>query len=147
MKRIIVRLGLIVIGITLVACGKPFVGQLVNINAPAWHRIDGLPDHGRISNVGPLEVDFSIESGESPDTYIVTGAFDASRGSAKSWSYVMSEKSKFSLLIASEGMVVDNIRFMIRESNLNRPLPFRIEFHCDKSIEAIAFWYQFYMRG
>ena len=59
----------------------------------------------------------------------------------------MREKSKFALLIASEGMVADTISFLIRETDLSHPRPFRIEFHCDKPIEAIAFWYHFHMRG
>jgi len=59
----------------------------------------------------------------------------------------MREKSKFALLIASEGMLADNISFLIRETDLSHPRLFRIEFPCDKPIEAIAFWYYFYRRG
>jgi hypothetical protein len=131
----------------LFGCGKRYVGKLVNTNHPAWRRVGSLPDHGHIANVGPLVADFQIESGEAPGHYIVTGAFDASAGSAKSWAHVMPEKSKFSMLIASSGLVVDNISFMVRGTDLGQPLPFRIEFYCDKPIEAIAFWYEFYMRG
>jgi hypothetical protein len=147
MKRKTAIVSLIVICMIFVACGKRFVGRLVDTNHPAWHQVRDLPDHGRITDMGPLDVDFTIASGANPGDYIVTGEFDASAGSAKSWSYVYPSKSKFSLLIASEGMVVDNISFMIREESLSRPLPFKIEFHCDKPIEAIAFWYNFYMRG
>jgi hypothetical protein len=147
MKKGVVIVSLIAACLILFACGKRYVGQIVNTKAPAWHRVGTLPDQGHIANVGPLVVDFQIETGDGPGNYIVTGEFDASTGSAKSWSNILPEKSKFSMLIASEGMVVDNISFLVRGENLNQPLPFRITFHCDKPIEAVAFWYQFYMRG
>lgn len=147
MKTNCLILLLIVVSSVLLGCGKRYVGQLVNTNAPAWHRIEKIPDQGRISNVGPLVTNFRIERGEGAGDYVVTGNFDASTGSAKSWSNILPGKSKFSILIASSGMVVDNIPFIVRGDSLSQPLPFKIEFHCEKPIEAIAFWYKFHMRG
>jgi len=131
----------------VVGCGKRYVGQTTNFNHPAWHRVTSIPCSGRITGTGPLDVNFRIEKSETPGTYLVKGEFDPSQGSTKSWSHIIPEKSRFSMVVSSEGIIVDNIRFMVHGQSLSQPLPFSFEFHADYEIDAVAFDYHFWMRG
>jgi|GEM_PF-6829014 len=138
---------LILLTLVIVNCGKRYVGKTTNFNHPAWHRVKALPCTGRVSGIGPLDVNFTIERAEAPGAYLVRGQFDPSQGSAKSWARIIPEKSRFSMLVSSGGMIVDNIRFMVQGESLSRPLPFTFEFTADYEIDAVAFDYSFWMRG
>ncbi|MFZ7128137.1 MAG: hypothetical protein ACOWWM_18430 [Desulfobacterales bacterium] len=140
----------IVLALTLLfltGCGKPYVGQTTNYNHPAWHRVYSIPCSGKIDGTGPLIVNFKLERTEQPNGYRVTGEFDPTHGEAKSWDHILVEKSRFSMLISEHGIIVDNISFMVHGTNLGRPLPFRFEFQTEFEIDAVAFDYEFWMRG
>jgi len=141
------KLMVITLCLVLAGCGKKWVGQTTNFDNPAWHRVKALPCTGQIDGLGPLNISFTLEKADAPDTYLVKGTLDPTGGSAKSWSHIIPHKSRFSMLTSSNGIIMDNIRFQVMDERLSRPLPFSFEFQADYKIDAVAFDYQFWMRG
>lgn len=116
---------LIIAGITS-GCGKRFVGQSVNYGWDGWCRYYGGEKHCTVHS-GALIFDFDIMEGLNTGEYIVDGYIDPTQGNAKSFDHIMEGSgTSFSLIIANDSYVVDNLRFRpkIAFGSLGSKIPF-----------------------
>ena len=120
------------------ACGKQYVGMQVNTSG--WSQIYQLP--AKCTQYDQWFVwKYSIEKGSKENEYTLIGTADGSRGGAKSVGNIVLAESRFSLILANNGTVVDNIPFRLRGGDINAPIPFEKKFECQSSFNAAAiFW-------
>ena len=139
---------MIIAGITS-GCGKRYVGTSVNYSWDGWCMYYGGEKHCTVST-GALIFDFDIVEGPNTGEYIIDGYIDPTQGAVKSWSTI-SEGSgtHFSLIIANDGFVVDNLGFRPKTAygNLVDQIPFRIEFTRPEGFDAVAFSWKMRVRG
>jgi hypothetical protein len=120
------------------ACGKQYVGMQVNTSG--WSQIYQLP--AKCSQYDQWFVwKYSIEKDSKENEYTLIGTAHGSRGGAKSVGNIVIAESRFSLILANNGTVVDNIPFRLRGGDINAPIPFEKKFECQSSFNAAAiFW-------
>jgi hypothetical protein len=123
-----------------VSCGKEFVGRQVNTNTQYWCQINAL-----LSTCAQEDKwfvwEYSIEKGSKENEYILKGTADGSRGGAKSIGNIVLSESRFSLILANNGTVVDNINFRLGGNEINAPVSFKKIFECQSSFNAATiFW-------
>ena len=136
------RNGLILITLFLVinsvSCGKQFVGR--QFNTQYWCQITTLPSTC-VQKDECFFWEYSIEKGSKQNEFILKGTADGSRGSAKSIGNIVLSESRFSLILANNGTVVDNINFLLLGNEINAPVSFKRIFECQSSFNAaIIFW-------
>ena len=120
------------------ACGKQHVGM--NYNTSGWSQIYQLPAKCT-QNDKWFVWEFSIEKGSKENEYIFIGTADGSKRGAKSVGNLVIAESRFSLILANNGTVVDNIPFRLRGRDISSPIPFEKKFECQSSFNAAAiFW-------
>ena len=138
------RNGLILITLFLVinsvSCGKEFVGRQVNTNTQNWCQINALLSTC-VQNDQWFVWEYSIEKGSKENEYILKGTADGSRGGAKSVGNIVLSESRFSLILANNDTVVENINFRLRGNEINAPVSFKKIFECQSSFNAATiFW-------
>ena len=120
------------------ACGKQYVGMQVNTSG--WSQIYQLPAYC-MQNDKWFVWKYSIEKGSKENEYILMGTADGSKGGAKSVGNLVLNESRFSLILANYGTVVDNISFVLRGSDITSPIPFEKKFECQSPFNAATiFW-------
>lgn len=144
------RNGLILITLFLVlnsvSCTKQFVGRHVNTDAQFWSQINALPSTCEQSDQW-FVWKYTIEKGQSENEYVLKGTADPSRGGAKSFSNIVGHESKFSLILANNGTVVDNIRFRLSGGSMGRPISFNRKFECEMPFDSGAIYWEAKVRG
>ena len=120
------------------ACGKQYVGM--HYNTSGWSQIYQLPAKCT-QNDQWFVWKYSIEKGSKENEYILKGTADGSRGGAKSVGNIVLSESRFSLILANNGTVVENINFRLRGNEINAPVSFKKIFECQSSFNAATiFW-------
>jgi len=120
------------------ACGKQYVGMPCNTSE--WSQIYQLPAICT-QNDQWFVWKYSIEKGSKENEYILIGTADGSKRGAKSIGNIVLHESRFSLILANNDTVVDNIPFLLRGRDINSPIPFEKKFECQSSFNAAAiFW-------
>ncbi len=137
----------VVLALLLIGCASSLVGQIVAPYKPDWCLVNYTFPTSCAVNLQHFEIPFRVDrvAGE-PDTYMVEGALDATKGELRSWTRVLMWQSSFRMLVVSHGRVVEDISFMPRREELSQPLPFMVKFRTDKEIEAIGFKYDIKMQ-
>ena len=126
------------------ACGKQHVGM--HYNTSGWTQIYRLPANGTQTDQW-FFWKFTIERGSKENEYILIGTADGSRGSAKSVGNIVPNKSRFSLILANNGTVVDNIPFMLSGTDVNAPISFKRKFECQSPFNAAIIDWSAYVQG
>ena len=145
----------IVLLTTLISCGvgsKKFVGDDVSYN---WGWCPYYPEYASETgrkctvNSGAIIFHCTIVQDEDEHKYVVKGYADASQGKLKSWSVMMDQGTRFSLLLSRDGKIVDNISFRPATAlgKLSDNMPFMIEFTCPEGFDGINFYWNIYVRG
>ncbi len=120
------------------ACGKQHVGM--QYNTSGWSQIYQLPAKCT-QNDQWFVWEYSIEKGSKENEYILIGTADGSKKGAKSVGNLVLNESRFSLILANNGTVVDNITFLLRGWDISSPIPFKKKFECQSSFNSAAiFW-------
>ena len=134
MGKAVLKLLLIVFLVPVMAgCVKPCVGRTVHTRGnPYWcYRPggspsgEGLPFESCVLKDEWFEFTFTVRAGEKAGEYVVEGFVDGTQGGAKSWSHLVPRDSRFSLLVARDDVIVDNVCFHPQGDSLSRKLPFR----------------------
>ena len=142
------RNGLILITLFLVinsvSCGKQFVGR--QVNTQYWCQINALP--ATCVQMDKWFVwEYSIDKGSKENEYILIGTADGSKGGAKSIGNIVPNKSRFSLIIANNGTVIDNIPFFLMGYDIHAPISFKRKFECQSPFNAAIIDWSASVRG
>jgi len=132
----------------LTQCNLPkrFVGGRIGYNHPKFCAIDQLPKTCTIQTEFFM-VDFTISSGTEPGEYFITGG--AKHQGASSFGQLVTGgegTSKFYVLLAKDGVIIDSIIVMPRGKSLNLRLPFKKTFKCEP-FDAAGFSYDIMISG
>ena len=147
MKRHVV-IAVLMISLGVISCGKRYVGQRIN---PAWtgwcHYLNG--EKHCTKELGALIFDFTIKEGDVEGDFIIEGYLDASKGEIKSWDKMLEGQSHFSMIVADDGVVVDNVAFRPRPvyGELGSTIPFKIEYNRPGGFDAISFYWKMLIKG
>jgi hypothetical protein len=131
-----------------VSCGKQYVGYKIDHGSPVWcHYING--ENHYTKDIGGLVFDFIIKEGQGDGEYIIDGYIDPTKGQVKSWDRMIPEKSRFSMLVANDGVIVDNISFrpITPYGGLGSKMPFTIKYISPEGFDAVTFYWNMYVRG
>ena len=140
---------LMIIAGIISGCGKRYVGQSVNYDWDGWCKYYGGKKHCTVTS-GALVFDFDIMEGPNSGEYVIDGYIDPTQGEVKSFDHIMEGSgTHFSVIIANDGFVVDNLSFRPKSaySNLGRMIPFRIEFVRHEGFDAATFSWKMRVRG
>jgi hypothetical protein len=99
-----------------------------------------------IQNTTYFIFEFTVSKDESGGKCTISGTMDGSKGSTKSWSTIMHNKSQFRILLANNGVIVDNIPFRPRGDRLTGKIPFKVSFS-SQPFNAVFIYYKFSVRG
>jgi hypothetical protein len=146
-KRLWVLL-VILLGAGLVSCGKRYVGQRIDPGWPGWcHYLSG--EKHCTKTVGALVFDFTIKEGQGEGTFIIEGVVDATKGEIKSWDKMLEGKSRFSMIVSDDGIIVDNVAFRPRSAygDLGQQMPFLIHYSRPEGFDAVTFSWNMVIRG
>ena len=152
MRRTIIVL-IAVLGICLIpGCGKRYVGDSVNYSWEGWCQYAEYYNynekHCRVPS-GPLIFDFTITKGDMEHEYKFEGYIDPTQGDVKSWDQMVEGKSFFHMLVANDGVIVDNVSFRPRTAygGLGREMPFTINYINSEGFDAVCFYWSMVIRG
>ena len=126
------------------ACAKQYVGK--QFNTSGWSQIYRLPANCTQTDEW-FVWKFSIEKGSKENEYILIGTADGSRGGAKSIGNIVPNKSRFSLIIANNGTVIDNIPFFLMGYDIHAPISFKRKFECQSPFNAAIIDWSASVRG
>ena len=130
-------------------CGKRYVGRKINYKWDGWCMYYGGEKHCMVSD-GALIFDFDIMEGPNNGEYVIDGFIDPTQGEVKSYDYMVEGSgTHFSLIIANDGFIVDNLSFRPKTAygNLGGKIPFRIEFTRPEGFDAVTFSWKMSVRG
>lgn len=133
-------------------CSKRFVGQPINYNWEGWCLYDADLNagekHCRLPS-GALIFDFTITRSENENDYLIDGHIDPTQGEIKSWGHMMDTGTRFSVVVANDGYVIDTISFrpVSAYGGLGNKLPFNIRFTNPEGFDAVAFVWKMSIRG
>jgi len=68
----------------------------------------------------PFSLSFTISEGSAPGSYAVEGFMDPTKGDVKYFGHLTRQNCKFYLLIANDGVIIDNIQFYPRGEDLEQ---------------------------
>ncbi len=68
--------------------------------------------------------------------FMLKGTADPSQSGVKSFNRIVLHKSKFSLILANNGTVVDNMSFVLRGGSIGGPISFNRKFECEMPFDA-----------
>ena len=131
-----------------ISCGKRYVGYRIDQGSPIWcHYINGENHYTR--DIGGLVFDFTIKEGQDDGEYIIDGHIDPSQGKVKSWDRMIPEKSRFNMIVANDGVIVDNISFrpITAYGGLSSKMPFNFKYISPEGFDAVTFIWNMYVRG
>ena len=146
-KLIIVLITLLCLSI-MISCGKRYVGYKIDHSSPAWCQYAN-GEKRYTKDIGGLVFDFSIKEGQGDGEYIIDGFIDPTQGKVKSWDRMIPEKSRFSMLVANDGVIVDNVAFrpITPYGGLSSKIPFTIKYISPEGFDAVTFDWNLYVRG
>ncbi len=94
------------------ACAHKYVGREVDARAPSWCSRSDSPASCALGNPDePYQFEFTVSEGSVEGEYIAEGTMDGSEGSLKSITALVESESRFGLVLAKDGVVVDYIAF------------------------------------
>ena len=131
----------------MTGCGKPYVGNEVNLNNPTICRIYSFPANCTIRAFKDLTPHVNISKIDNNGNYLIKGYFDASQGQLKSFAHIVKHESEFRMIFISNSVVIDNKNLTIRGTDVNQKLIFEFEYHSEVPIDAVAFTYNLMVRG
>ena len=141
MKKVALLIVLIFCSLAWVSCGKQYVGKTVNTKTnPYWCNIKSLPcSYHSGSDRDICIVDSTISEGSTEGSYIAEGVVDFSKGSFKSWGNLQDNGTKFFIVLAKNGVIVDTHSFMLRTMGSAKEVPFSVDFECPGGFDAISY--------
>lgn len=151
MRRVVLLMMGMVFGISLISCGqKRYVGERVDYSAPYWCGYSEYIYNGEkrcILDVSGVIFDFLIKS-ESEDTWLIEGTIDLSRGDLKSADHIDEARTRFFMLVAKDGCIIDNVVFRPRFiGNIGQNASFKFRYTMDGGFSAITFGYNLTVKG
>lgn len=155
MRRLSVAVILVFCALVLVSCGKRYVGQEIGYPADEWcdYHSGYYPAFGEgkqcILNTPHMVFDFIIKKGEAEQDYVIEGFIDFSQGNIKSFDRLMDGPSRFFMLVGRGNRVIDNVSFRPRTifGDIQKRIPFRIEYHSDEGFDKVTFGYAISVSG
>jgi hypothetical protein len=151
MKRFAAAVVLALCTLTLASCHKRFIGDEVGFAGDNWCHYAENVDKGFkrcIIKRDWVEFDFQILKGEKAGEWLIEGTVDLSKGVVKSASSLNERKSKFSMLVASKGIIVDNVAFQpVFTGNIGDKMPFSIRYVREEGFSLITFYSYVQVRG
>lgn len=100
-------------------------------------------------NYGSVIFDFTIQKGEKDGEYIIDGFIDPSKGDLKSINHMVPAETRFFMLVARSGVIVDSVGFRPRAGfgNTDREWPFTIYYNQPEGFDGLSFAGQVSVRG
>lgn len=142
---------LILCSMLVVSCGKRYVGEWVGVAGGGWSHYSEKKDNGvqhYLITHEWVEFDLQISKTELPSEYLIEGTIDLSKGGAKSASQIEEAKTRFSILFASNGVIVDNVPFQpVYTGNIGSKLPFKFKYKREGGFGRFKFVYDLYVIG
>jgi hypothetical protein len=102
----------------------PYIGR--NYNTSDWPKFSS--GEKIKMQTEEMTIELTITRQEDGQTYVLEGTIDLSSGSAKCFYFLDLRGSRFSLILAEDNLVVDNIYFLPLGTDIKRPLPFKKTF-------------------
>ena len=133
-------------------CTKRYVGKPVNYNWEGWCVYTANDNNGekhcRVPS-GALIFDLTITKSDVQHEYIIDGFVDPTQGAVKSWDRMVGEKSRFNMVVANDGVIVDNVSFRPRTAygGLGSKMPFTIKYTSAEGFDAVSFYWSMTIRG
>lgn len=151
MKRFVAAAVFLSCALIFISCSKRFVGEQVGFAGDNWcHYSENINDGLQqcIIKREWIEFEFQISKGENPGEYLIAGTMDLSKGAVKSASTINDAKSRFSMLVASGGIIVDNVAFRpVFTGNIGEKMPFSIRYCREEGFSLITFYSFVQVRG
>lgn len=151
MKRLVIPVVLVICGLVMVSCGKRFVGEQVGFAGDDWcHYAENIDDGVQRCVIKRewIEFEFQISKRENVGEYLIEGTMDLSKGTVKSANKMNEAKSRFSMLVASGGKIVDNVSFRpVYTGNIGEKMPFSIRYMREEGFSLITFYSYVQVRG
>ena len=121
---------------------KPYVGLQVNTND--WVKYSS----GEKINFETDAADFelTITKTEEEGEYLLEGIMDGSDGSLKSIHHLVIRECRFSLILAKDNVVVDNVSFFPQGTDHTHKLPYKKKFKT-VSFDSVTITYEMSVRG
>jgi hypothetical protein len=134
------------------ACQKRYVGQSVDYNWHGWCKYAKYYNNGEkhcTIDSGALIFDVTIRKGEKDGEYIIEGFVDPTKGEIKSWDKMLDGPSRFSMIVAHNGKVIDNVAFRPKTvfGGMGTQWPFRINYIQPEGFDAVTFTWNIHIRG
>lgn len=141
MKKVALLTVLIVCSMALISCGKRYVGLTVDTRSnPYWCNISSLPYTCRNGTEKDIcIVNSTIAKGTAEGRYIAEGVVDFSQGTFKSWGNLQDAGTRFAIVLAKDGVIVDTHSFMLRTMGSAKEVPFSVDFECPGGFDAVTF--------
>ena len=154
MRRLSLAVILFYCALVLVSCGKKYVGQEIGYPSEGWcdYHSGYYPAFGEgklcVLTTPHMVFDFIIKKGEAEGDYVIEGFVDASNGNI-SYYRLMDGPSKFFMLVGRGERIVDNVSFRPHTvfGDLQKRMPFRIEYHSDEGFDKVTFGYELSVAG
>ena len=121
---------------------KPYVGLEVNTNN--WPQYRSGQHITFRSDAAKFEI--TVTDSQEEGEYNLEGIMDGSEGVLKSISHLVIRDCRFSILLAKNGVVVDNISFFPRGKDHRHKLPFKKKFKT-VPFDSISISYQMSVAG
>ena len=145
-KRVIAYALIIIAIFVLSGCSKPYVGMTVNYDSKGICRVTGFPSECAINDES-FVVYIKINKLDDNGNYRIEGYFDPTSGSLKSWDNLVRQKSRFTMIFASNNVIFDNKVLPIRGMDMGQKFTFDFEYHTELSIDAVTFTYNILVSG
>jgi hypothetical protein len=139
---------LIALGLVLnsISCSKRFVGRKVNTNSMRWSKVDHFPKNCFHSDK-TFHWEYTIDKGDHPNEYVVTGYADGTRGNMRSIGRLVPSKSNFYIILANDNVIVDTFTFNLPGQSVTSKMNFKKKFTCEMEFNSITIFWQAYFRG
>jgi hypothetical protein len=121
---------------------KPYVG--LECDTTDWPRYSSGETITFETNHAVFEM--KITETQKDGEYILEGTMDGSEGAFKSIGSLVTNQCRFSILLAKDNVVVDNISFFPKGTDYLHKIPFKKTFKT-VPFDSITLSYQIYVRG
>ncbi len=123
----------------LSSCADKFIGR--QVDTTYWWHVESLPNSRILGNEDSYFVfEMTISKGDVEGEYLLEGHIDPTKGKAKSWGTFQTQKCRFTLLLAKDGVITDKVSFMPVGNSLSRKLPFSKKFKAAPFDSATITW-------
>ena len=126
------------------SCASQYLGRSVNMNHQSVCSFSGFPASCTYNSKHFL-IDYTIEKGENPREYRISGTAVNHDGGSKTWTDY--NKATFTLLLVHNRKVVQTVSIAGGQGSLDAPITFQREFKAEQSFRATLINYDMNVKG